>query len=427
MSKVKQVYRCDECSFESTKWLGKCSSCEAWNSFTEKFISGKADIKELVINSSVDFLHSGSQRFATGIGELDDVLGGGFLQGSITLLAGEPGIGKSTLMLQIANALNKLKILYISGEESTHQIFARAKRVNANFNDFSIVEGTSLESILAILKADQPDFVIIDSIQVISSDNAPGYAGSINQIRIVTEALMHYAKSTNTTILLIGHMNKEGDLAGPKVLEHLVDSVFLLEGDRNQHLRFFRSLKNRFGDTSEIGLFTLGERGLEELKNPTEHVLNDRVRNSIGTCLSMVIEGRRPFLIEVQALTSLTAFGYAKRSSNGYDINRLNMIIAILQKYTDLQLATQDVYVNVIGGFKINDPFCDLAIALSIISSYKKSPLDFDLVAFGELGLSGEIRFGSNTQKIIKESEKLDLKPIGKSKILKEILALYFN
>ena len=416
MAKVKDLFRCNACAYESPKWLGKCPQCEGWNSFTEFLAPKKGEVEggvSMPLHSLREITsHVLPHRLTTGIMELDTLLGGGFLEGSITLLAGEPGIGKSTLTMQIAAALRTQNVLYISGEESANQIKSRAMRLNTSMEHVSLMECTSLENILQTLREHSPAFVVVDSVQVMSSEAAPGYSGSIGQIRFITEALMQYAKTTDTTILLIGHVNKEGDLAGPKVLEHLVDTVLVLEGERSQELRTLRSMKNRFGSTNEIGLFTMSEEGLKEMHNLSAHLCEQRKEHTIGSCLSMVMEGSRPLLVEVQALTHVTPFGYPKRSSTGYDLNRLQMLTAIIQKFTSVNLLNQDIFINIVGGLRVSDPAVDLAAAMAILSSFYGKAIEKDLVAFGELGLSGEIRRTLNHERRIKECEKLKLSPL---------------
>lgn len=418
--KLKTIYVCQNCKFESPKWIGKCPECNGWNSFIEDVINiGKPD-KRLsptprasnpVDLRSITNLNNSSERFSSGIGEFDRVLGGnGFVPGSITLLSGEPGIGKSTLTLQIAgNISNSKKTILISGEESVEQISGRADRIAIN-NNLTAINETNLENILEIISDNHPDFVIIDSIQVIYSLDLPGTSGSINQIRYCTEQLMNTAKRNKITILLIGHVTKDGNLAGPRVLEHLVDTVLSLEGDRYQHFRILKSAKNRFGSCNEVGIFDMAKNGLIEVKNPSELFLEGRSDDTIGSSITVTLEGIRPILIEVQALTSTTHFGYPKRTSNGYDLNRLQILIAVLEKYGKLKLQDQDIFINVVGGIKLNDPGADLAVAAAITSSFFKKPIPGSTVIFGEVGLCGELRKITQMEKRIKEADNLGFK-----------------
>ncbi|MDP4008188.1 MAG: DNA repair protein RadA [Candidatus Peregrinibacteria bacterium] len=429
--KLKTIYVCESCQHESSKWVGKCPECNGWNTFTEDVINtGKKELTlDSVTRSNVKTVQISSKerlkgRIPTGFSEVDTVLGGGFVVGSIVLLGGEPGIGKSTLTLQIVDNINE-SVLYVSGEESPHQINARAKRLGLDLNETSFLETSNLEDVIATLNKEKPGFVVIDSIQVISSELSSGYAGSITQVRYCTETLMHFAKANDITILIIGHVNKDGNLAGPKTLEHLVDCVCMIEGDRYKDLRMLRAVKNRFGSTNEVGLFTMEGLGMKQVLNPSEHILQDRQPNSIGSCLSVVVEGSRPMIVEVQALTSITAFGYPKRAVSGYDANRLQMITAVIQKYADINLLNQDIYINVVGGIRINDPAVDLAVAMAIISSFRKKPLQDNAVALGEIGLSSEIRNVTQLDKRESECKKLGLAVIGPYKTLRETLALF--
>jgi len=430
--KLKTVYVCEKCESSSPKWVGKCPGCGAWNTLHEDVIAtGKPKKDEILPTHAGDVIPMEitskkrlKNRLTTGFGEFDTVLGGGFIAGSITLLGGEPGIGKSTITLQIIENI-KSPVLYVSGEESSHQVSGRAKRLGLQLRNVSFLESSNLEEVIATLNKNKPEFVVIDSIQVMSSELASGYAGSISQVRYCTETLMHFAKGNDITVLIIGHVNKDGNLAGPKTLEHLVDCVCMLEGDRYKELRMLRSVKNRFGSTHEVGLFQMESDGLKEVTNPSQHILQDRQEGSIGSCLSVIIEGSRPMIVEIQALTSVTAFGYPKRAVSGYDSNRLQMITAVIQKYTNINLLNQDIYINVVGGLKVNDPALDLAVALAIISSFKKIALPDRAVAIGELGLSSEIRKVTNMDKRISECQKLELQALGPYKKLGESIKLF--
>lgn len=424
--KLKTIYQCSNCTEIFTKWSGQCSGCNQWNTLVEDVIDAdpktsiKKDAPILKSVVSIDQILVKKKRIKTSISELDRVLGGGFMSDSLVLLAGNPGIGKSTLTLQLAEKISQLgkKVYYFSGEESSDQIMDRFNRLGLK-SSLHLFNAFHLESILSTIKSDQPDFIIIDSIQVISSENSNGQAGSISQVRYVAEQLMHLAKSKNIPVLLIGHVNKAGHLAGPQVLTHLVDTVLFLEGDNFQQFRMLRSTKNRFGAIDEVGVFQMAEKGLQEVKNPSELFLEGRAESPMGSVIFPALEGTRTFLIEIQALTSSTNFGYPKRTASGIDLNRLNIILAVLERFGKIKLDSSDVFVNVVGGFKIKDPAADLAIAMAIASSKLKKPLPEKLAVIGELGLSGEVRRVSQLDKRIKEVEKLGFEQmiIPKSKI----------
>lgn len=427
--KVKSLFVCNNCGFESPKWIGKCPSCDKWNSFEESTIEEPAlrshksvkpkDPTPLILS------HAREERLVLKMDEVNRVLGGGLLEGSLTLLTGEPGIGKSTLTLQLCDQLVALKksVLYISGEESQNQIAGRAKRLKIASENISFLAENNLETILATLRQHKPDIVIVDSIQVIHSADLTGLSGGIGQIRYATEQFMEYAKETNTPVILIGHVTKDGALAGPRVLEHLVDTVLYLEGDRYQHFRILRSQKNRFGTTNEIGIFEMHGNGLEEVKNPSAHLLEGRKENAIGSAITVTMEGTRPLLVEVQALTNITPFGYPKRTATGYDVNRMQLLISVLQKYANLNLSNQDIFVNVVGGIKINDPSCDLGVLIAIASSFLKKPIPSSIAFIGEIGLSGEIRNVSQIEKRVKEAEKLGFKNVITPKTVKDVMS----
>lgn len=417
--KIKTLFICSNCTFTSPKWLGKCPACDQWNTFQEETIQTQTSSKKKIDakpkeTTPISQIPKETKRIKTNIQELDRVLGEGIVNGSVLLLGGEPGIGKSTLTLQICGSLadQAEKIIYISGEESISQISLRAHRIQIIPENLKLLNNTNLEEILATLYMEKPNFAIIDSIQVIESQNIPGYAGTINQVRYCTEGLTNFAKETNTPILIIGHVTKEGNLAGPRVLEHLVDTVLQLEGDRYQNLRILRSQKNRFGSTNEVGIFEMKEKGLQEVKNPSASFLEERQKNAIGSCITCIIEGTRPLLVEVQALTNLTPFGYPKRTASGFDVNRLQLLIAVLQRHAGINLSNQDVYITTIGGIKLTEPAADLAVCLAIISSYKKKPLPENLTAIGEVDLTGQIRKVSQIEKRQKEVSKMNLATI---------------
>lgn len=427
--KLKTIFVCQNCSFQSSKWMGKCPECENWNSFVEDTINiGKTDkissvYKRQTTEKPVTFtqVEKIKERVKTGIDEFDNVLGGGVVDGSLILLSGEPGIGKSTITLQILEkmAAQKEKVLYITGEESIEQISQRAYRLSAAKENIQLLYETNLENILKIVETENPGFLVVDSIQVISSEEIESMAGTISQVRYVTESIMSLIKTKKISTLLIGHVNKDGNIAGPKVLEHLVDAVFILEGERDQSLRLFRAVKNRYGPVNEVGIFEITEKGLLELKNPAEKILQNRLANAFGSCLTISMEGNRPLLMEVQALVNTTPFGYPKRASNGFDRNRLEMIIAVLEKYTDINLSNKDVYINITEGLSLKDTAADLAIAIAITSSYKKKSLPEKLVLFGEIGLGGEIRKVFNEDSRKKAIKKLDLNFLENIKSIK--------
>lgn len=434
--KISTLYTCAQCSYQSSKWLGKCPQCEAWNSFAEeevrkepaskKRISAHArtpqDFEKIVKNLKSDF------RQKTEISELDRVLGGGIVAGSMILLTGEPGIGKSTLTLQIADRLSASgkKVLYVSGEESEDQIGLRGSRLGLPLKNLQLLSESNLETILATTAEEKPEFLIVDSIQVVSSQNIPGGAGSVSQVRLCAETILEFAKPKRLPVLLTGHVTKDGTLAGPRVLEHLVDVVLYIEGSRTHDFRLLRGVKNRFGSVSEVGIFEMTSGGLNEIKNPAEFFIKDRQTTASGSSLIMTIEGNRPILLEVQALTNTTVFGYPVRKSSGFDVNRLQLLTAVLQKHLKANLGNQDIYVNVVSGYRLNDPAADLGVCLAILSSYFKKPLPRDLVAVGEVGLSAEIRTPKELAKLKKEIEKLGLKLNEYTNNLETLVKKYF-
>lgn len=416
--KIKTIFLCGSCSYQSNKWIGKCPSCEAWNSFKEETITTGLPKRTTGLKAIAPrkLARSANEipRIKTNIEELDRVLGGGIVSGSVILLSGEPGIGKSTITLQLCETISRQNksVLYISGEESLDQISLRANRLNITSENIQMISTNSLEEVLGTLEEEKPDFAILDSIQTISAENLPSVAGTANQVRFCAEAVINFAKTQKIPIVIIGHVVKDGSLAGPKTLEHIVDIVLYIEGERYQNLRILRGIKNRFGSTNEVGIFEMNEKGLTEVKNPSSIFLENRSEGTTGTVVTVAIEGTRPFLIEVQALTNYTNFGYAKRSANGFDFNKLQMLIAVLEKHAGLRLQNQDVFINVAGGLRLTDPAADLAVLLAIASSVKKIPIPNDLCAIGEVGLTGEIRPVSQLQRRINEAEKLGFKQI---------------
>jgi len=416
MAKSKTVYVCSECGYESGNWAGKCPSCGNWNTFTEfhtETKNGKSSSALFSENSprKLSELDSSDEvRFSTGIGELDRVLGGGAVTGSLILVGGAPGIGKSTLLLQTCASVEKgKKILYISGEESINQIKMRADRLQVSNPELYILAETNFDLIANEIKKLNPDVVILDSIQTVSSSSGDSVPGSISQIKECTMKLMRQAKEAGFTAFIVGHINKEGTIAGPKILEHMVDCVLYFEGERNTSFRILRSAKNRFGSTNEIGVFEMEQNGLRCVPNPSEVLLSGRPVNSPGTCVTCVIEGSRPILAEVQALVSPSQYNPSKRS-NGIDYNRVSMLIAVLEKRGGIPVSNCDAYVNVIGGLSLDEPAADLAAILSMTSSYTDKPLPDNLAAVGEVGLSGEIRSVSQIGQRLSEISRMGFK-----------------
>lgn len=430
MAKEKIVYICDNCGNEFLKWEGKCSYCGQWNSLKEvkSTLVGPLQVKagRPQIYKLSDIKIKNFKRIQTCIEEVDRVLGGGIVPSSVLLLAGEPGIGKSTLLLQIANRLSSLKnILYISGEESAAQLKMRCQRLKIAAKNLNILCETELAQILSSFEKFNPTLVIVDSIQAVYDSSFPSTAGSIVQVKECALRLQNLAKTTKTAVILVGHITKEGAIAGPKTLEHLVDVLLYLEGQRNAEGRILRSIKNRFGPTDEIGVFQMVEKGMKEVKNPSEVFLAQRLSNVAGSAVSATIEGTRAFLVEIQALSTKTYFGYPIRRASGFDLNRLLLLIAVLQKRLGLSLYNQDIFVNVVGGLKILEPAADLAVALAIVSALKNVPIPTNLCVFGEVGLSGEIRPVAYADKRAKEAKRLGFSQICKAKTLSEALKIF--
>lgn len=394
----KTVYCCRECGYESANWAGKCPSCGAWNSFAEVKIEaasaakgGRARIERTRPRRITELDMSEELRLSTGIPELDRVLGGGAVKGSLVLVGGAPGIGKSTLLLQMCGNLSDRRILYVTGEESERQLKLRAVRLGVEGENILVLPETDMDAIVESIKDEDPELVIIDSIQTVSWDEINSAPGSVSQVRECTMRIMRLAKEKALTVFIVGHVTKEGSIAGPKVLEHMVDCVLYFEGERNTSFRILRAAKNRFGSTNEIGVFEMDESGLKCVDNPSELLLSGRPENAPGTCVACVIEGSRPLLAEVQALVTPSNYN-ASRRSNGVDYNRAAMLLAVIEKRGGLPVSSCDAYINVIGGLELDEPAADLATALSIASSYIDRPLGADLAAIGEIGLSGEIR-----------------------------------
>ncbi len=416
MARSKIVYECSECGYESGKWNGKCPSCGMWNSFEEKkqatsAKSGKtrkiADLSDEILElSEIDV--NADVRYKTGIGELDRVLGGGLVKGSIVLLGGAPGIGKSTLLLQICQFLGEnYSILYVSGEESARQIKLRAQRLSVDTESLYILTVTDAEAICDTIASSTPDIVIIDSVQTMSIPEITSSPGSITQVRECTNLFMNTAKRLEIPIIVVGHVNKDGAIAGPKVMEHIVDAVLYFEGERNYSFRVLRTVKNRYGSTNEIGVFDLQDKGLREVENPSEMLLSGRPENVSGTCVTCTMEGQRPILTEIQVLAAKSGFSAPRRMSKGFDFNRMTIIIAVLEKRADLFFGALDVYMNVVGGFRIDETAGDLAVALCLYSSIVDKPVDKKTIAIGEIGLGGEIRAVSNIIQRVREAERM--------------------
>ncbi len=432
MAKGEIIFVCSNCGEEYLKWQGKCDNCGQWNTLKEFQISkympkGKFQMKDGLPTEPIDLSKitiKNFQRISTKIGEFDRVLGGGIVPGSVILLGGDPGIGKSTLALQAATKLEK--VLYVSGEESAGQIKMRFDRLGLKSNRIRVLAEIDLDSIITATEKEKPQLLIVDSIQTIYSAGFPSTAGSIVQVRECSLRLQQLAKTTETSVILIGHVTKEGSVAGPRTLEHLVDVVLYLEGERFHHNRILRSAKNRFGATDEIGIFEMSEQGLKEVKNPSKLFLEERLKNVPGTVVTATVEGTRSFLVEVQALTSTTAFGFPQRRSSGFDLNRLQLLIAVLQKRANLNLASQDVFINIVGGVTIKEPAVDLAVAMAIAGSLKNKTVDPKLCIFGELGLSGEVRRVTYEQKRISEAKRLGFTKFIQTKTIGELARIYF-
>ena len=394
----KSVFFCQNCGHEEKKWLGQCPMCKEWNTFVEETISDGVSFSKTVSRAEVVTLSSvktdSEERTKTGIEELDRVLGGGIVPGSLILVGGDPGIGKSTLLLQVCQKLSQEKhqVLYISGEESLKQIKLRAMRMGEFTDELSLLCETSLNTIRGVIERRKPEIVIIDSIQTMYSEDVTSAPGSVSQVRESTNVLMQLAKGLNISIFIVGHVTKEGTVAGPRVLEHMVDTVLYFEGDRHASYRILRGVKNRFGSTNEIGVFEMRQSGLQEVKNPSEFMLNGKPEGASGSVVACSMEGTRPILLEIQALVCQSGFGMPRRTAAGTDYNRVNLLMAVLEKRIGLPLFNYDAYVNIAGGIKMNEPAIDLGIILAIVSSYKNKPIGDKVIAFGEVGLSGEVR-----------------------------------
>ncbi|MBO4985379.1 MAG: DNA repair protein RadA [Bacteroides sp.] len=421
MAKEKTVYVCSNCGQDSPKWVGKCPACGQWNTYVEQLIRKEApSARNAVVAAAgltvekkprpltLDEIEAGDEpRIDMHDDELNRVLGGGLVQGSLVLLGGEPGIGKSTLILQTVLRMPEKRILYVSGEESARQLKLRADRIRHNTSDCLIVCETSLEQIFVHIKNTRPDLVIIDSIQTIATESVDSSPGSITQVRECAATILRYAKESHTPVILIGHINKEGSIAGPKVLEHIVDTVLQFEGDQHYMYRILRSIKNRFGSTAELGIYEMRQDGLRQVSNPSELLLTQDHEGMSGISIASAIEGIRPFLIEVQALVSSAVYGNPQRSATGFDIRRMNMLLAVLEKRVGFKLAQKDVFLNIAGGLRVSDPAIDLSVISAILSSNMDTAIEAEVCLAGEVGLSGEIRPVNRIEQRISEAEKL--------------------
>ena len=429
--KNSTVFVCNNCGYESGKWLGKCPACNEWNTFFEEKVislkssgaSGKKEASEVVKLNDVE--KKESTRIKTNIGELDRVLGGGFVNGSLTLLGGEPGIGKSTIILQICQSINvDGNILYVSGEESAEQIKLRADRLNIKKDNLMFLAETDIDLVENAIDKTNAKFVIIDSIQTMYSEEVTSTSGSVSQVREITARVMKMCKQKGITTIIIGHVTKDGNIAGPRVLEHMVDTVLYLEGERYFSYRILRGVKNRFGSTNEIGMFEMQNEGLIEITNPSQILISEREGNELGTIVVTTIEGTRPLMLEMQALTTPSVFGLPRRNAIGIDYNRLTLLVAVLEKQAGLNLGSQDIYLNIVGGMKVTEPAVDLGVVLAVASSFKNISIKQDVLAIGEVGLTGEVRSVNMIEKRLKEAEKMGYKtciiPESNKKLLKE-------
>ena len=412
--KNKAVFVCSECGYESPKWSGRCPSCGEWNTMNEEI---KAPARTAAPGGSTlrrmpqritELNPEGEQRYRTGMKELDRVLGGGIVKGGLMLIGGDPGIGKSTLLLQICAHLGQsLTILYVSGEESERQIKLRADRLGVASDNLFVLCETDVQSILEAMYAQKPDILIVDSIQTMSLAEVSSSPGSVTQVRECTGAIMRAAKSVDTPVFIVGHVNKDGNIAGPKVMEHIVDCVLYFEGDRHTSYRMLRCVKNRYGATNEIGVFEMRQSGLEEVENPSEYMLSGRPEQSAGSVVACSMEGTRPILIEIQALVCRSNFGMPRRTAAGTDYNRVNLLMAVLEKRLGMALSNSDAYVNIAGGIRMNEPAIDLGIVMALVSSYRNRPVDEKTIVFGEVGLSGEVRAVNMPEQRVAEAKKL--------------------
>lgn len=420
MAKIKSVYICSQCGYESPKWYGKCPSCGEWNTMNEEIkeqtSSGISKIKSSSYIAPVqikDISTTDEIRYKTGLSELDRVLGGGIVKGSLVLLGGDPGIGKSTILLQICEHLGiSNKILYVSGEESKRQLKLRASRLNVNNDNLYILTQTDVELVSETIRQDKPDLVMIDSIQTMSLNELQSSPGSITQVRECTNYLMRVAKSLDIPVIIVGHVNKEGSIAGPKVLEHVVDAVLHFEGDKQMSYRILRAVKNRYGSTNEIGVFQMTDNGLVEVENPSQMLLSGRPKNVSGTCVACAMEGTRPILAEIQGLATTTGYGNPRRMSTGFDYNRMSLILAVLEKRAGYYFSNTDTYINVVGGLRLDETAVDIAVAMALVSSLKDVVIPDDSIAIGEIGLAGEIRAVNHISQRVSEAVRLGFRRI---------------
>jgi len=435
MPKNKSIFVCQECGYESNGWLGKCPSCNSWNTFTEEIQDSSMDLKKKNVFFDVkpvninDIEVENEERYSTGINEMDRVLGGGIVKGSLVLVGGDPGIGKSTLILQICNSIKtNSKIVYISGEESIKQIKIRADRLGVRNPNLLMVSETNFKAIQVVSEREKPALIVVDSIQTMFNEELSSAPGSVSQVREITAGLMRIAKTNNIAIFIIGHVTKEGALAGPRVLEHMVDTVLYFEGERHLSYRILRAVKNRFGSTNEIGIFEMKDVGLIEVENPSMLMISDRKENVPGSVIVSSLEGTRPMLIEIQALVCPTDFGMPRRMATGIDYNRITLLMAVLEKRVGMQLHNYDAYVNVVGGLKLDEPACDLGVVGAIASSFRNRPIDMSTVLIGEVGLTGEVRAINQIDKRVIEAARMGFKncvvPAGNMKTIKQIKEL---
>lgn len=416
-NKTKSVYICNQCGYESAKWYGCCPGCSEWNTMEEDIVTpqqqkaSRAPVKSIFAQTIDEISAEDEIRFKTGMTELDRVLGGGIVKGSLVLLSGDPGIGKSTILLQICEYLGKnLKTLYVTGEESARQIKLRAKRLGVTTENLLIMCQTDVQSIVEYIRINKPDLVIVDSIQTMSVSEISSTPGSVTQVRESTNLYMHCAKSLGIPIIIVGHVNKDGNIAGPKVLEHIVDCVLYFEGERHLSYRILRAVKNRYGSTNEIGVFEMLDKGLAEVPNPSLMLISGKPKNTAGTCIACVMEGSRPILAEVQGLVATSNYGNGRRMATGFDYNRMSMLLAVLEKRSGFYMSNCDAYINVVGGLRLDEPATDLSVAIAMISSFKDVPVRDDTLVIGEIGLGGELRSVSSCEQRIKEAERLGFK-----------------
>lgn len=420
----KSVFFCQNCGYESAKWMGQCPSCHQWNTFVEETVnpaasaagtgSGGKDRSRAKPKSLSEITLDSGSRIKTGIEELDRVLGGGIVEGSLVLIGGDPGIGKSTLLLQMCQKLSSSghSLLYVSGEESLQQIKMRAVRVG-NFTDsLKLLAETNLDTIQSVIDREKPELVVIDSIQTMYNEAVSSSPGSVSQVRESTGVLLRIAKTLQIPVFIVGHVTKDGNVAGPRVLEHMVDTVLYFEGDRQEAYRILRAVKNRFGSTNEIGVFEMRSEGLAEVSNPSEYMLEGRADQASGSVVTCSMEGTRPIMIEVQALVCHSNFGFPRRTANGTDYNRVNLLMAVLEKRGHINLSGSDAYINITGGVRMSEPAVDLGILAAVLSSYKDAPVDGSMVVFGEVGLSGEIRSVTMAEQRIREAERLGFRKV---------------